>query len=60
MNRREFFRGVFMAGATTVVAPRLVAAEEGGGVSAEGGSLAVGGKLIGSAPVLMNPGIIMI
>ncbi len=63
MNRREFLKSTLLAGAATIVAPRLATADGTGGASprlAEGAADAQKrdtpvGKLIGSAPVLMNP-----
>ena len=56
MNRREFFKVSLMAGASSLVAARLAAEGVDASAAVEAGVPDVtGGRLLGSAPVLLNP-----
>lgn len=56
MNRREFFKVSLMVGASSLVAARLAAEGVDASAAVEAGAPdGTGGRLLGSAPVLMNP-----
>ena len=56
MNRREFFKVSLLAGASSLVAARLAAEGVDASAAVEAGAPdGSGGRLLGSAPVLMNP-----
>ena len=56
INRREFFKVSLMAGASSLVAARLAAEGVDASAAVEAGAPdGSGGRLLGSAPVLLNP-----